>query len=294
MLELFYLNRHKILEKSHQNFLKILSKNSNSHHIKIGCELEFFLLDKNNNKIFDNNIIDNFCNSLKAKREQGEGQIEIITDFTDNLLNLATEVENIKNKINHFANSINCNACFDSKPFEDDCGSALQFNISLHDEKNYNIFDDNLIEHCADGLLDSSHFMMLFLAPKLQDYYRFDLELNKKLFYLKKYTAPVNLSFGSDNRSCAIRICKSTNSPNSKRLEYRIASANADIYLSLSAILIALTYGLSAKKVNYPMIYGNAFDEIYKLESILKNIEESQNYFHKKDNFIVKKMLEFL
>ena len=277
MLELFYLNRHKILEKSHQNFLKTLSKNSDSHHVKIGCELEFFLLDKDNNKIFDNNIIDNFCNSLKAKREQGEGQIEIITDFTDNLLNLATEVENIKNKINHFANNINCIACFDGKPFNDDCGSALQFNISLHDKKNHNIFDDNLIEQCASGLLDSSHFMMLFLAPKLQDYYRFDLELNKKLFYLKKYTAPVNLSFGSDNRSCAIRICKSTNSPNSKRLEYRIASANADIYLSLSAILIALTYGLSAKKTNYSMIYGNAFDEIYRLESILNNIEESQN-----------------
>ena len=51
MLENFYLNKHKILEKSHQNFLKILSKNSDSHHLKIGCELEFFLLDKNNNKI---------------------------------------------------------------------------------------------------------------------------------------------------------------------------------------------------------------------------------------------------
>jgi glutamine synthetase len=136
--------------------------------------------------------------------------------------------------------------------------------------------------------------MMLILAPKLQDYYRFDLELNKKLFYSKKYTAPVNLSFGFDNRSCAIRICKSTNSSNSKRLEYRIASANADIYLSLSAILIALAYGLRTKKSNYPMIYGNAFDEIYKLESLLQNIDESQNYFHKKDNFIVKKMLEFL
>ena len=294
MLENFYLNKHKILEKSHQNFLKILSKNSNSLHIKIGCELEFFLLDKNNNKISDNIIIDEFCKTIQGKREQGEGQVEIITNFTADLLNLATEIENIKNKIHFFAHQINCLACFDSKPFIDDCGSALQFNISFHDEKNYNIFDDNLIEHCASGLLESSHFMMLILAPKFQDYQRFDLDLNKKLFNLKKYTAPVNLSLGADNRSCAIRVCKSTNSPNFKRLEYRIASADADIYLSLSAILNALAFGLSQKKNNYSTIYGNAFDDIYRLEKILKNIDEAQNYFYKKDNFIAKKMLEFL
>jgi glutamine synthetase len=294
MLENFYLNKHKILEKSQQNFLKILSKNSDSHHLKIGCELEFFLLDKNNNKIFDNDIIDEFCKTIKAKREQGEGQIEIATNFTNDLLNLANEIENIKNKIHYFAHQINCVACFESKPFIDDCGSALQFNISLHDEKNFNIFDDNLIEHCASGLLDSSHFMMLILAPKSHDYQRFDLDLNRKLFQLKKYTAPVNLSFGGDNRSCAIRVCKSTDLPNSKRLEYRIASADADIYLSLSAILNALAFGLSQKKNNYSTIYGNAFDDIYQLEKILKNIDEAQKYFYRNDNFIAKKMIEFL
>ena len=294
MLENFYLNKHKILEKSHQNFLKILSKNSDSHHLKIGCELEFFLLDKNNKKIFDNKIIDEFCKTIHGKREQGEGQVEIITNFTDNLLNLATEIEKIKNKIHYFAHQINCVACFESKPFIDDCGSALQFNISLHDEKNFNIFDENLIEHCASGLLDSSHFMMLILAPKSQDYARFDLDLNRKLFQLKKYTAPVNLSFGGDNRSCAVRVCKSTQSPNSKRLEYRIASADADIYLSLSAILNALAFGLSQKKNYYSTIYGNAFDDIYQLEKILKNIDEAQKYFYQNDNFITKKMIEFL
>lgn len=294
MLENFYLSKYKILEKSHQNFLKILNTNSDSCHVKIGCELEFFLLDKNNNKIFDNKIIDNFCNLVGSKREQGEGQIEIVTNFTANLLNLASEIEDIKNKINYFANKINCYACFESKPFFDDCGSSLQFNISIHDEKNYNIFNDDLIDNCASGLLDSSHFMMLILAPKSQDYSRFDLDLNRQLFHLKKYTAPVNLSFGGDNRSCAVRICKSSYSPNHKRLEYRIASANADIYLSLSVILIALAFGLAQKKSNYAIIYGNAFDDIYQLEKILKNIDEAQNYFYKRDNFIVKKMLEFL
>jgi hypothetical protein len=38
----------------------------------------------------------------------------------------------------------------------------------------------------------------------------------------------------------------------------------------------------------------HAFDDIYRLEKILKNIDEAQNYFYKKDNFIAKKMLEFL
>jgi glutamine synthetase len=91
-----------------------------------------------------------------------------------------------------------------------------------------------------------------------------------------------------------VRICKSTQSPNSKRLEYRIASADADIYLSLSAILNSLAFGLSQKKNYYSTIYGNAFDDIYQLEKILKNIDEAQKYFYQNDNFITKKMLEFL
>ena len=60
------------------------------------------------------------------------------------------------------------------------------------------------------------------------------------------------------------------------------------------AILIALAFGLSQRKANYSTIYGNAFDDIYRLEKILKNLEEAQNYFYQNDNFIAKKMLEFL
>lgn len=297
MLDILYSNKFKILENSLRFYKTNIAKNSNSYNLKIGCELEFFLLNKNGSKIFDNQILDKFCLELGCKREQGQGQLEITTGFTDDLFFLAQEIDNIKKNILKLADIFNLLVCFDGKPFLDDCGSSLQFNISIHDNNNYNLFilDNDLHKYCATSLLDLTNSMLLLLVPNSQDYQRFDLILNKNLFKQKKYTAPVNLSFGNDNRTCAIRFCKSSfGIENSKRLEYRVASANCDIWLSLSAIVLALTFGISDKKSHYDKIYGNAFEEIYDAQKILDNIAEASNIFFAKDNFLLEKMLKFI
>lgn len=290
MLKSLYENKREILKKAQDYFL-----NSSSLILKIGCELEFFLLQKNGQVLEDQGLLADLILELKeqltknfpliyqVEKEQGASQIEIKTSFTPDLTRLCEEIEGAKNLIKNFAEAKNLTASFASQPFENDCGSALQFNISLHQEEE-NIFesDAEILKNVAAGLLKKTNEMMIFLAPKEEDYARFSFATNRNLFKQGKFTAPVNLSFGADNRTCAIRIVQSNLG---KRLEYRIAASDADPFLAISAISLAIIFGINDKKSDFKQIHGNAFDEQYQLKNFCKNLGEAREFFLREDNF---------
>lgn len=293
-LENFYQNKELILKKTLELF-------SNSSLIpKIGIELEFFLLDKNHKKILDENFLKDLIAELKIKilekflliyeveKERGTSQIEVKTYFISDLEKLAKEIFDVKKFVFEFANEKNLNASFVAQPFIDDCGNALQFNISLHEnDKNIFLSDEVFLNKIIFSLLENTDFMMIFLAPKKEDYLRFARDLNLDLFKSGKHVAPTNLSFGHDNRTCAIRIKK-------PRLEYRIASADADIFLTLAAILVVINNALNSTDIKeFLPIFGNAFDKKYIVENFCKNLEEAEKNFYLETNFIRKKMIGF-
>ncbi|MBM5783031.1 MAG: hypothetical protein FJ368_06415 [Pelagibacterales bacterium] len=293
LLEELYLHKKKILEETSRNFFI-----HTSQIIKIGIELEFYILNLDKSKIGDHKIVENFISLLTSKlseksfiykieKEQGEGQIEIKTIFTDNLSELCLEIESTKSKVQKLAEQNNLLVSFDGQTFTDDCGNSMQFNISLHDKngKNLYLLNEEILKNSIKSLLSFTNSIMIFLAPNERDYLRFDKNLNYELFKKGKYSAPINLSFGIDNRTCAIRIpSKTTDQKNSfllseKRLEYRIASANCDPYLSISAILIVLLKGLKNKSDDFEKIYGNAFEDKYNLKPFLNNYKQALDYF---------------
>ena len=89
---------------------------------------------------------------------------------------------------------------------------------------------------------------------------RFDLKRNKELFKKGKYTAPVNLSWGYDNRTCAIRIIGKNQN---RRLEFRIPDSNCDIKKATTKFLEMVYKGINSNTKPTPPIYGNAFDNQY-------------------------------
>jgi glutamine synthetase len=293
MLENFYLNKVKILSQSQNLFYQNLARNLEISKLKIGCELEFYIFNHDKSTIADKKFIADFANILSAKIEQGEGQVEYIFPFTDDISKLAIDIQDFKKRVFQLANQHNIIASFEGMPLIDDCGNAMQFNISLHGDDDKNLFFKNspLINFCANGLLDLTNSMLLILSPNFNDYLRHNLAINKNLFNKSKYTSPINLSLGNDNRSCAIRLANSSAKPHEKRLEYRVASANCDEFLALSAIIFALEYGLTKQQNNYPIIYGNAFDDCYKLEKIIDDFKTSQQFFAKENNLVRKRFL---
>ena len=95
---------------------------------------------------------------------------------------------------------------------------------------------------------------------------RFDYDLNYQLFKNKKYTSPINISWGYDNRTTAIRIPKSENE--NRRIEFRVPPANINPDIVILKVLEAIKYGIE-NRLNPPEpIYGNAFDKQYQLKRL--------------------------
>ncbi len=295
MLQNFYQNKQSILKKSSELFL------DSNLTPKIGIELEFFLLDKNFQKILDEDFVKNLIAELKIKilekfsliyeveKERGASQIEVKTHFISDLEKLAQNIVEVKKFISDFANKKELIASFAAQPFTDDCGNALQFNLSLHDKNDKNIFldDEIILNKIIFSLLENTDFMMVFLAPKTEDYLRFSSEINLNLFKKGKFIAPTNLSFGNDNRTCAIRIKK-------PRLEYRIAAADADIFLTLAAIILVIEEAIKfGNKKEFSPVFGNAFDEKYLNGNFCKSLIAAEEIFFSKENFIRAKMKNF-
>lgn len=277
-------NKKAILKKTIKNL-----KNSNSYSVKIGCELEFFLCDNFNLPIFDLLGLESFIELLKqelilnypiiydVEKEQGISQIEVKTTYIDDLVFLAEEINNIRNFISEFAINNNFIANFSGKPFEKDCGSALQYNISIHD-KDKNLFLDknsSLLLNSIAGILYFSKEMLFLMVKNKEDFKRFDFKNNVELHKNGKFVAPTNVSFGNNNRTTMLRYLSS-------RLEYRLPCANSDSFLVLSAILYAILTAIEKnllpQDVGFDDIYGNSFDEQYKLNS-LGNFNSAYNNF---------------
>jgi len=293
-LQHFYHHKNSYLQQASAQFFSRTSLN-----IKIGIELEFYLTNSDGSQLFDDKILHDFISDLskkiptnsliyKIEKEQGQGQIEVKTAFDSDLLKICEDISKLKLMAKTLAEERNLIVSFAAQQFLDDCGSALQFNISLHDVDDKNIFwfDENILHKTANALLQKTDEMMIFLAPEESDYVRFSTQINRDLFKKGKFTAPVNLSFGADNRTCAIRI-----PTKSKRLEYRIGAANCDPALCMSAILLAILFGIenSAHPVN--QIHGNAFDSQYEVKNFCQNFDEARKKFFAEENFIRTSML---
>ncbi len=292
-LEEIYQNKFELLKKAQEIFY-----NSSSIIVKIGFELEFFLRKNyQNSPQFDEIFLANFIAELQleifakfpmiyeVEKERGASQIEVKTIYNSDFLAICFTVIEVKNFIANFCQKKSLIADFSAQPFLDDCGSALQVNLSLHDAKNdKNLFDGDkkLQRKMAMRLLLSTNANMVFLAPSQSDFMRLDPSLNRNLFRKGKFSAPVNLSFGDDNRTCAIRFTKGESG---KRMEYRVAAANSDPFLICSFLLLALACDCDELQ-NFEEIFGNAFDEKYCAPPFLKNFEEAKINFFTKENLL--------
>lgn len=275
---------------------------------KIGLELEFYLTKKDGSRLENQAIVDDFILDLleltksqtliyKIEKEQGAGQIEIKTSYHFDLLKVCEEIEGVKILSQKLAFEKNLIASFASQPFLDDCGSSLQFNISLHDKDDENLFikKDQVFLNTIAALLNFTDSILVLLVPNSEDYLRFDEKINLQLYKKGKYTAPVNLSYGADNRTCAIRVPAEKTSKQThcidygKRVEYRIPAANSDSYVAIFAILKAMLNGIKKNliptELGFDQIHGNAFDGQYNLKSFAKTYEEALEKFLKENLF---------
>lgn len=130
------------------------------------------------------------------------------------------------------------NAVFMAKPISGAAGSSMHLHQSVVDASGRNIFsnDDGTetasFHHFIGGLQTYAPDLMLVFAPFVNSYRRF----------VKGSQAPVNLHWGYDNRTTGLRIPVS--GPAARRVENRIAGADANPYLAIAASLAAGLAGM--------------------------------------------------
>jgi glutamine synthetase len=205
-----------------------------------GVEVEFYLNEYVNVSKFENII------GFEVKRERGINQYEIALPPSNKLSLYANEISVLRNRIKNIALKLGGIADLSSKPFPNDYGNSIHFNLSFTS-------DTKVLEHAAKSLC---HYMIdsfIIFMPEVDDYLRQD----------KRFMSPTHVCYGGNNRTAAIRIPQ--NLP--LRLEHRVSSSYADPYLVMTAILKSVLLGLDNPTTisNFSKIYGNAYDEQYKL-----------------------------
>jgi glutamine synthetase len=142
-------------------------------------------------------------------------------------------------------------ASFMAKPYAERAGNGLHIHLSLLDESGRNVFDDGTAEgspslhHAIGGLQALMAESMALFAPNVNSYRRFQPDM----------FAPVNRRWGVNNRSAGLRV--PVGPGEARRIEHRVAGADANPYLALAAVLAGVHHGLTGKLDPGPPAIGN-------------------------------------
>jgi glutamine synthetase len=191
--------------------------------------------------------------------EMGTAQMEINLDHGDPL-QLADQVFLFKRTVREVAIRNNMYATFMAKPMQGQPGSAMHMHQSVVDlASGRNIFSQDNGEpspaflHFIGGLQKYLPAAMPFFAPYVNSYRR-----------LSRYTsAPINLSWGYDNRTCGLRVPHS--GPEARRVENRLAGVDVNPYLAMAASLACGYLGMREQLQPSDPLTGSAYEQPHQL-----------------------------
>jgi len=103
--------------------------------------------------------------------------------------------------------------------------------------------------HAIAGVLDHLPGASLLLNPTINSYKRL----------VPGWFAPVNASWGVENRSCAVRAIVRKDHPELCRIECRRPGADANPYLAIAAVAASAADGIKRKLTPPPAIEGDAY-----------------------------------
>ena len=200
--------------------------------------------------------------------ESGTAQLEINFLHGDPV-RLADQVLVFKRIVRQVALQHGVYATFMAKPMEHQPGSAMHLHVSVVDAvSGGNLFadadgaDSAMFRHFAGGLQHFLPEVIPLLAPNVNSFRRMR----------PGHSAPINVQWGYDNRSCGLRVPIS-DQPN-RRVENRIPGADASPYLAIAATLICGYIGIDQTVEPSGQTSGNAYHEPRTLPRTLEEALE--------------------
>lgn len=185
--------------------------------------------------------------------EAAPGQFEVNLKHRNDALAAADDAIMLKRLVVATARRHGLKATFMAKPFIDWPGNGMHVHVSLVGRNGDNVFadpDQGGARHRAAiaGLLDTMSASTLLFVPSWNGFRRLQ----------PGSYAPTRATWGENNRSVAVRVPASP--PQARRIEHRIAGADANPYLVLAAVMSAMLDGIEAGATPPPAIEANAYE----------------------------------
>jgi glutamine synthetase len=198
-----------------------------------------------------------FCEAqgLPAKSavsEYAPDQLEVNLGHVDEPLAAADHGFLLKRAVKAAARAEGRLATFMAKPVPGRAASGLHVHVSLVDQGGANLFagDERALRHAIAGQQATMAEAMLLFAPNANSFRRL-----RPLSY-----APTAPTWGHNNRTVALRV--PTGAPGARRIEHRVAGADANPYLVLAAVLAGIHHGLMHELEPDAPITGNAYAQV--------------------------------
>ena len=164
----------------------------------------------------------------------------------------------------------NINATFMAKPIAQEPGSAMHLHTSVVDtQTGSNIFSkadgsmSDAFRHYVGGMQKYMPYVMPMFAPNVNSYRRFIPGVS--------YSAPINLDWGDENRTCGLRVPNSP--PQARRIENRLPGADVNPYLAIAASMACGYLGIKEKIEPRNMVTGKA--DAFPDPTVPWNIEQA-------------------
>ncbi|AZF31423.1 glutamine synthetase family protein [Pseudomonas sp. R4-35-07] len=252
----------KVLERLHHKGI----------HPVVAFELEFYLFDKKldnglpqfaRDPLSDeaddqptlhierlsrfSDVLDDMAQTSKAQgiditvitAEIGPGQFEINFGHCDDGLRAADWAALFCRSTRGVALKHGYRASFMAKPYLQFPGSGMHVHVSLYDGAGNNVLaahQQQPLRHAVAGCLALLPHCMPIFSPNHNAFRRLGGTVN----------AATRASWGFEDRDACVRIPESD--PRNLRIEHRLASADANPYLVLAAILAGLEHGLETRQ----------------------------------------------
>jgi glutamine synthetase len=190
--------------------------------------------------------------------EAGAAQAEINFNH-GNALDLADQVFLFKRTVRQAALRQNLYATFMAKPMQNEPGSAMHLHQNVVDADGRNLFadpdgtDTDLFRWYIGGLRKYLPSAMPLFAPNVNSFRRL----------VPDFDAPINVHWGRDNRTVGLRVPNS--GPAARRVENRLAGADANPYLAIAGSLACGWLGMVERIDPGKPIDGSGYTRAHSL-----------------------------
>jgi glutamine synthetase len=173
--------------------------------------------------------------------EMAAGQFEINLHHVGSPLVAGDHAVLLRRVLRRVAERHGMRASFMAKPLPEVSGSGQHVHVSLVDAQGLNRFDDGgvsgspLLRQAIGGLLQAMPDSLALFAPNTNSIRRFG----------PMQFVPLNRSWGYNNRAVACRVPAGPAA--ARRIEHRVAGADANPHLVLAAVLAGIHHGLTSK-----------------------------------------------